>query len=201
MGTLRREVDETSVHLCIDMQRLFASGGPWETPWLPRVLPIVSEIVARQPDRTIFTRFIPAKSASEAPGNWRLFYEKWTDVTLDRIDSDLVDLLPSLKAFVPPAKRFDRTTYSVFADGRLHAALQKMAVDTVVFSGSETDVCVLASVLDAVDHGYRTIVVSDALASSSDQSHDALIALYKKRFDIQIELCLAEELMRAWNTR
>lgn len=54
------------------------------------------------------------------------------------------------------------------ADGRLHAALQKMAVDTVVFSGSETNVCVLASVLAAVDYGYRTIVVSDALASSSD---------------------------------
>jgi nicotinamidase-related amidase len=29
-------------------------------------------------------------------------------------------------------------------------------------TGSETDVCVLATVLDAVDLGYRVIVVRDA---------------------------------------
>ena len=39
-------------------------------------------------------------------------------------------------------------------------------------SGSETDVCVLATVLDAVDIGYRVIVVRDAICSSSDEGHD-----------------------------
>jgi nicotinamidase-related amidase len=57
---------------------------------------------------------------------------------------------------------------------------------------------VLATVLAAVDHGYRTIVVSDALASFSDESHDALLDLYSKRFDIQIELASAEEVIKSW---
>ena len=38
-----------------------------------------------------------------------------------------------------------------------------------IVSGSETDVCVLATVLDAVDMGYRVIIARDAVCSSSDE--------------------------------
>jgi nicotinamidase-related amidase len=198
MGTLRGAIGEQSVHLCIDMQRLFAPGGPWMTPWLERVLPVVATLVEHQPHRTVFTRFIPAKSPTDAFGTWRTYYEKWRDVTLDAVDPALIDLVPELQTFVPPATQFDRPTYSAFADGRLHAWLQDRRVTTLIVSGSETDVCVLATVLAAVDYGYRTIVVSDALASSSDEGHDALLDLYNKRFDIQIELASAEEVIKNW---
>jgi nicotinamidase-related amidase len=80
----------------------------------------------------------------------------------------------------------------------LHTALQTRRVNTVIVTGSETDVCVLAAVLAAVDYWYRTIVVSDALASSSDESHKALIDLYNRRFDVQIELTTAETVIDAW---
>lgn len=198
MGTLRGAIGERSVHLCVDMQQLFAPSGPWATPWLERVLPVVATLVAHQPHRTVFTRFIPAKSPSDAGGVWRAYYEKWKNVTLDAIDPALIDLVPELRAFVPPAAHFDRSTYSAFADGRLHRQLQEHSVSTLIISGSETDVCVLATVLAAVDHGYRTIVVSDALASSSDESHDALIELYNRRFDIQIEVAVAQDVIEGW---
>lgn len=198
MGTLRGAIGEQSVHLCIDMQRLFAPGGPWMTPWLERVLPVVAALVEHQPRHTLFTRFIPAKSPADAFGTWRAYYEKWRNVTLDALDPAFIDLVPELQKFVPPAAQFDRSIYSAFADGRLHAWLKDRHVTTLIVSGSETDVCVLATVLAAVDHGYRTIVVSDALASSSDESHDALIDLYNRRFDIQIELARAEEVIKNW---
>lgn len=35
-----------SLHVCIDMQRVFAEATPWHTPWMPRVLPVVGRIVA-----------------------------------------------------------------------------------------------------------------------------------------------------------
>jgi len=198
MGTLRRNIDKNSVHLCIDAQRLFGPGGPWETPWLKDVLPVLVTLVELQPAQTIFTRFIPAKSPADALGMWRAYYAKWRNVTLDSVDPELVDLFPELQQFVPPAACFDRVTYSAFADGRLHQLLRNRSINTLIISGSETDVCVLATVFAAVDHGYRTIVVSDALASSSDRSHDALLKLFSERFDIQIELTTAEEAIRAW---
>ena len=36
-----------TVHLCIDMQLLFANDTPWHTPWMGRVLPVVAEIAGR----------------------------------------------------------------------------------------------------------------------------------------------------------
>jgi nicotinamidase-related amidase len=51
-------------------------------------------------------------------------------------------------------------------------------VDTLVVTGGETDICVLATVLGAVDRGFRMVLVSDAICSSADQTHDALMELY-----------------------
>ena len=43
-----------------------------------------------------------------------------------------------------------------------------------MITGAETDVCVLATVLGAVDYGYRVVLVTDAVCSHSDTGHDAL---------------------------
>lgn len=43
-------------------------------------------------------------------------------------------------------------------------------------------------------------MVKDGLCSSSDRSHDALLMLYAQRFDLQIELVEAEEILDAWKT-
>jgi nicotinamidase-related amidase len=71
-------------------------------------------------------------------------------------------------------------------------------VDTLVVTGAETDMCVLATVLGAVDLGFRVVVVADALCSSSDQSHDALLGLYHDRFGQQIETAECDEVLDAW---
>lgn len=52
----------------------------------------------------------------------------------------------------------------------------------LIISGSETYVCVAATVLGAVDLGYRVILARDAVCSSSDAGHDALLKVYHQRF-------------------
>lgn len=61
---------QDAVHLCIDMQNIFAPGGLWQTPWMERVLPTIVEIVSRHQDRTIFTRFITPQEPEDRPGQW-----------------------------------------------------------------------------------------------------------------------------------
>jgi nicotinamidase-related amidase len=70
--------------------------------------------------------------------------------------------------------------------------------DTLIISESETDVCVLATVLAAVDLGYRVIVARDALCSSSDEGHDRLLRLYQNRFTEKIETADAETILSQW---
>ena len=70
--------------------------------------------------------------------------------------------------------------------------------DALIITGTETDVCVLAAVLDAVDLGYRVILPTDAVCSSSDATHDALMTLYCERFSEQIETAETEAILALW---
>jgi len=198
MGRLLSPPGVNAAHLCIDMQNLFAPGAPWATPWMERVLPMTVQLIAHAPERTIFTRFIPPQNKEAARGVWRAYYEKWECVTRDQLAPHLLDLVPTLRDFVPPAHVLDRQTYNAFGNGALAAFLEQHHIDTLIISGGETDVCVLATVLSAVDHGYRVILAEDALCSSSDESHDALIGLYRQRFDIQIELATTADILARW---
>lgn len=187
-----------TVHLCIDMQRIFSSEGPWATPWMERVLPVVTEIASRFPERTVFTRFITPERPEDMPGTWRPYYEKWRETTRERLDPRMLDLMPSLARLTPPAVVIDKTRYSSFAGSGLRAHLEERGADGLVITGSETDVCVLATVLDAVDLGYPVILVHDAICSSSDKGHDALLEVYNRRYSIQIEIADAEHILRCW---
>ena len=81
---------------------------------------------------------------------------------------------------------------------RLIEHLRQREADALIVSGSETDVCVLATVLDAVDIGYRVIVVCDAIYSSSDEGHDMLMRLYHTRYTEQIETADAATILARW---
>ena len=71
-------------------------------------------------------------------------------------------------------------------------------IDTLVITGGETDVCVLATVLGAIDFGYRVVLVTDALCSSSDATHDALLTVYHQRFAQQVETVEMETVLSNW---
>lgn len=189
---------ERSVHLCVDMQRLFSADGPWPTPWMDKVLPVVVALASRHPERTIFTRFIPPERPEQMPGMWRRYYARWRVATREVLPLELLALMPPLAALCPPATTIDKTRYSSFAEPGLITHLQRREVDTLIVSGSETDVCVLATVLDAVDIGYRVIVVRDAICSSSDEGHEMLMRLYHTRYTEQIETADAETILGRW---
>jgi nicotinamidase-related amidase len=186
------------VHLCIDMQNLFAGDTEWHTPWMERVLPVVERIAGAWPDRTIFTRFIPAERPGEGEGTWRRYWERWHSMTLNALPPESVELLPSLARLAPPAEVVDKRFYSPWLGTGLHDRLQVRGIDTLVVSGAETDVCVLAAVLGAVDRGYRVVIPTDALCSSSDQTHDALLTLYRDRYGQQVETAIADEILFSW---
>jgi nicotinamidase-related amidase len=133
-----------SVHLCVDMQRIFSNEGPWPTPRMEKVLPITATLAASHPERTIFTRFIPP----ERPDHTR-----WRVATRECLDLRLLQLMPPLAVFCPPATTIDKSRYSALAEPDLVEHLRRRDADALIVSGSETDVCVLATVLDALDMG------------------------------------------------
>jgi nicotinamidase-related amidase len=187
-----------AVHLCVDMQRMFAEATDWHTPWMARVRPAVHRIASRFPERTIFTRFIPVDDANQARGSWRRYYERWASMTQARLGRERVQLVPELAALVPPAEVLDKCVYSPWMTTDLEQRLRRRSADALVITGGETDVCVIATVLGAVDRGYRAIVVTDALCSSADETHDAALRLYQSRFGQQVETASVGAVLSVW---
>jgi nicotinamidase-related amidase len=187
-----------TVHLCVDMQRIFSREGIWPTPWMERVLPVVAELAGRYPERTVFTRFITPAQPADMPGMWQRYYTRWRQATRAELDPALLELAPPLAKLCPPATVINKTRYSAFAEPNLLAHLQAREADGLIVTGSETDVCVLATVLGAVDLGYRVILVRDAVCSSSDEGHDALMQIYHRRYGEQIEVTDAATILAAW---
>ena len=191
-------IEHSAVHLCIDMQRLLSPEGPWPTPWMEAALGRAVRLVEPRPARTIFTRFMPPRTPDDMPGVWRRYFEKWRTVTREFIDPTLLELVPPLTSFVPPATVIDKGRYSAFVASPLQSVLKEFGATTLVISGAETDICVLSTVLNGVDLGYRIIVAADAICSSVDTTHDALMTLYSQRFSEQIELVDTETILGNW---
>jgi len=76
-GITKGNLRAGTMHICIDMQKLFGPGAPWHVPWSEAVLPNIVRLCERCTDRTIFTRFIPPQSAGQASGAWKRYYQKW----------------------------------------------------------------------------------------------------------------------------
>jgi nicotinamidase-related amidase len=132
------------------------------------------------------------------PGQWQRYFCRWKAATRQVLDPAQLDLVDELARYVPPASIVDKPAYSAFYRSALANFLLERGVRTVIVSGAETDVCVLSTVLDAVDIGFRVVLIEDALCSSSDAGHEALMTMYRLRFTEQIDLVTAAELKEVW---
>jgi nicotinamidase-related amidase len=191
-------LDRSALHIAIDMQRLFAESTEWFLPWLDRVLPNVVAIASHAPELTICTRFIPPERPEQMHGAWQDYYRHWRAMTRDTLDPRLLELAEPLARLCPPARILDKAVYSAFADPRLAPALRRKGIGTLIVTGGETDVCVLSTVMAAVDLGFRIVLPVDALCSARDKTHDALMTLYRERFTNQVETTTTERVIREW---
>ncbi len=181
-------LDGRTWFVCVDMQRLFLEPGPWFCPAGLAILPACKTLSAVAPGRSLFTRFVPARRPTEAQGAWRRYYAHWTAVTLDAAGTDAIGLHADLAPFSAAGQVFDKTGYGAFGAPAFRDFITRQAPSALVIFGVETDVCVLATVLEAIDRGLRTIVPADAVASGDAAGHRAALDTLLPRFDQQIEI-------------
>lgn len=82
----------------------------------------------------------------------------------------------------------EKTASSAFFPGRsaLPGLLAERGVDTVLVTGTVTNVCVEASVRDAATLDHRVILVADACAAMRDSDHNATLhVVYRSYGDVR----------------
>ncbi|WP_099826053.1 cysteine hydrolase family protein [Oceaniglobus indicus] len=188
-----------ALHVVIDVQNLFFQPTAWQVTSIPAILPPILSLLTHAPDTAAFARFIPPASAATAPGMWRGYYRHWDSVTRDRLDPGQLDVLPDLTDVAPAAPMLDKPGYSVFSCPAFRPLLRQRGITTLILSGVETDVCVLSTVMEAVDIGLRVIIAADAVTGGSPEGHDAALSILRTRFDQQVEIASASAIISAWS--
>ena len=187
-----------AMHVVIDMQRLFAEHPDWAVKDIGRIRAEVLRLAEKKPGRTFWTRFIPAENAAAAKGSWRRYYEQWPTATLEGGGRDYVELLPEHRLLAGKATVFDKPGFSAFTNYGFVVALRAAEIDTLILSGVETDVCVWATALDAVDAGFFVILARDAMTSFSPQGHAAMLDVIAPRFAAQLSVMDSAAVDAAW---
>lgn len=171
--------------LAIDMQRVYAPGGAWQTPGFERA---AANIAALCPlfEHRLFTRHLPFP---DPPGRWQDYNAAFASINEDR---EAALLIPDLDRF--EYLEFPKYTYSALASGKLKSYLLAEDFTEILITGVQTEFCVTATLLQAVDLGLPVTLVPDACAGSLPLFGAALTAL-ARRMPCQVQLKYTEELL------
>jgi ureidoacrylate peracid hydrolase len=90
--------------------------------------------------------------------------------------------------------RVRKSRFSAFIQGSsdLHAILQARGIDTVIISGTATNVCCESTARDAMMLNYKVIFVADANATHTDAEHNATLTAMANIF---ADVSMAEDLL------
>ena len=99
-------------------------------------------------------------------------------------DAEIVDQLkPSLDDHVV-IKRRD----SVFQDTEVEVWLRSLGIDSIIFSGIDTSICVESSLRDAFNHGYDIVLISDATASNNLDHYNSTLDNIRNYYGLVMNL-------------
>lgn len=177
--------------LVIDMQRTFMDpGAPSEVPVAREIVPNINRLSKAIRAAGGMVAFSIATFPREPAGGWQSFFDymvspEIAQAILDGLAPDAPGraLWPELDV-APEDIRFDKARYSAFArhGSDIEQTLVARNIDTVIVVGTMTNLCCDSTARDAMQLGYKTIMVSDANAARTDEEHQAALLTFMASF-------------------
>jgi len=184
-----------SALLTIDLQRDFLDGAPHAVPGTAAVLPHVARIVhayraAGLPIVHVVRLYEPGGSDVDLPrrnaveSGLRLVAPGSTGSQLaEGLLDDPVDLDPplllsgALQELGPAEWIMHKPRWGAFYRTRLHDFLRHRSISTVVVTGCNLPNCPRATLFEASERDYRTVLVTDAVSLTSPERIADLAAI------------------------
>ena len=180
-----------TAHIVVDLQNGFmAPGQPAEIPLAREIVPNVNRISAALRDAgglVVYIQNTIDATAKEVWSNW--FTHMSGDRRADAMSKAFApgsfghSLWPELEV-LPGDIRVNKNRFGAFVPGssNLHAELQARNIDTVIITGTATNVCCESTARDAMMMNYKTIFVSDGTATYNDEEHNATLGIMLAMF-------------------
>jgi nicotinamidase-related amidase len=188
----------SAAFLVVDMQNDFVRvGAPLEVPDARRTIAPIREVsrAFRSAGRpVVYTRFVtgPAETLLwkwsppiYPPVNCcRLgFRRRYEDIAAERECMAVVDEL----APEPGDPVVDKYGYGAFFRTNLADVLASHRADTVVVAGTVTQICVEETGRESFHHGFRTVLLSDAVSSFDPELHAATLKNFAMKFGLVMD--------------
>lgn len=176
----------------VDVQGAFVEPTAWHVPGLDALTTRLAQTAALAgPARTLLTLFRPAR---RLVGSWRPYYRAFPTMRDPR--SPLWAIAPALQG---AGRVVEKSTYSAFGSAAFVSAIHGLRPHALVVCGVETDICVLATVQDAIDRGIPVCVLEDLCRSSDRAGHEAALTIWRRLPD-QVHVMSTEDFLTGEGT-
>ena len=109
---------------------------------------------------------------------WKGHRRHYPDIGREQECTDVIDELAPL----PGEHQVEKFNYGAFHATPLEPILRALAVESVVVTGTVTQICVEETARQAFHHGFRTTMVSDAVSSFAPDLHAATLKNFTSKF-------------------
>ena len=182
--------------LVVDLQNDFVrQGAPMEVPSARDTIAVIADLAAgfRAANRpVIYIRYMPTSSHRHLSDHltWLKTLEKpvqaclpgrmrwFDDIAAEREGFAIVDeLSPQPNDII-----IDKPYYSAFHETDLAQKLVDLAADSLVVTGTMTEMCVEDTARHAVHFGYPVTVVSDGVSTNDPIAHDNMLSAFASNY-------------------
>jgi ureidoacrylate peracid hydrolase len=180
-----------TAHIVVDLQNGFmAPGQPAEIAAAREIVPNVNQISASLRAGGGHIVYIQNTIDAEAKQGWSNWFAHMSgNGRAEAMDAAFAEgsfghsLWPQLEV-LPGDIRVNKRRFGAFVPGSsdLHAVLQARNVDTVIITGTATNVCCESTARDAMMMNYKVIFVADGTATHNDEEHNATLGIMLAMF-------------------
>ena len=173
-----------TAHIVVDLQNGFmAPGALVEISTAREIVPNVNRISAALREAGGINVFISWTILEADHANWSTWYSKFAREDRAQAMYDTFaqgtegnKLWPGLD-IQPEDLKVDKGRFSAFVPGtsQLPDILKARGVDTLIITGTATNVCCESNARDAMQQNYQVIFISDATAAASDAEHNSAL--------------------------
>ena len=174
-----------TAHIVVDLQNGFmAPGQPAEIAMAREIVPNVNRISSALRAAGGLVVYIQNTIDEEAKRTWSNWFDHMSgQKRLARMQEAFREgsygqaIWPDLEV-LPADLRVKKSRYGAFVPGasELHSILQARGIDTLLITGTATNVCCESTARDAMMLNYKVLFVSDGTATWTDEEHNATLA-------------------------
>jgi ureidoacrylate peracid hydrolase len=173
-----------TAHVIIDLQNGFMErGATVELPVAREIVPNVNRICKAVRSAGGINIFVRYRIDEEAQLTWSSWFFDFSSAQrrkamIETFSKDChgFALWPELNVHAADLI-VDKTRFGAFVPGssNLHEILQARSIDTLIITGTATNVCCESTARDAMQMNYKVIFVADGNAALTDAEHNATL--------------------------